>query len=823
MIAALLLFALACHAHVSSVAMTASSTCVVYSSERRVACFGAPSHSQLGGPTRFNDSLCGDCERVLPANAVTVQNVGDVALLVAGNNFYCALLANRVSIRCWGHNAFGQLGQATVGHSLAVDDVRFDFDVVHVRDLSAGHSHVCAVVDTASALGAVACWGNNHDHQLGVPQPHPPANDTMRRLIGTSSLMQRLVPCPPPKPTETPEPTPAPTPEPTPFPSPEPSPAPTPKPSPFPSPPASCLLIETALYPIQTVNLTTKARVLRVFAGTFHTCALTAVGEVFCWGANHWAANGSPIIKSNQSVALDAPPAFDVSLGAQSTCVATFAGQVHCFGVDTGALGVLLDLPPPTDGKVDIDKLQKTISKGTGMPAMPPGAGLPHHLVGSAQKHCFLSKRGSLVCWASVDEAADFDVTQKPGELSTVFQLNDPTTTLVQIAVAQAGHLAPIGALTSSGALRIIGSHRYYVPNPFPYNATYPRRGNNAQANIELPPNVSSGLLAGMSEAPCPAVGGQPRYGRDCLCSDPVPRFATCFNGTVMLRTSLEPGETIALGGQRLRTHATQTLRGAIHMTLPDKYASQPEAGVPWVQVPCAEDRPNLASLTVRLSASVGDLVNGTVVLVLLDGCLQEDAATFPQLVVESRPEQTACFNYTAVGMAKSRRFEAKLGRDECTFWVEMQRAAERNTIIIAVVATVVLLLLALLTGVLLRRWWMRKFSGASRRTTATATTEKDEFLSARVDAPDDSKTSGASRPSEPASSSPSNPSRDSNYDKVQLGDDDDDGDNVNVHVYGASAPTMTTLDIGLQRSSEYGPAKFMDNPYEQAHTKLEA
>jgi len=62
-------------------------------------------------------------------------------------------------VRCWGSNAYGQLGNGTTED--AREPVRAK-DLENVRALAAGVGHTCAVL-----AAGVRCWGLNSHGQLG--------------------------------------------------------------------------------------------------------------------------------------------------------------------------------------------------------------------------------------------------------------------------------------------------------------------------------------------------------------------------------------------------------------------------------------------------------------------------------------------------------------------------------------------------------------------------------------------------------------------------------------------------------------------------------
>lgn len=123
-------------------------------------CWGSDNYGQLGD---------GDDGQALESTPVDVMGLDGskekVVGLTGGNGFTCALL-HTGEARCWGRDANSELGDGA-------DDNADEFSPVTVKSidgresiavaLAGGQSHACATLST----GAVVCWGENGDGQLG--------------------------------------------------------------------------------------------------------------------------------------------------------------------------------------------------------------------------------------------------------------------------------------------------------------------------------------------------------------------------------------------------------------------------------------------------------------------------------------------------------------------------------------------------------------------------------------------------------------------------------------------------------------------------------
>jgi alpha-tubulin suppressor-like RCC1 family protein len=117
-----------------------------------IRCWGSNEFGQLGDGTH-NASLT-------PTPVTGLAN--GAAPLAAGYGHTCTLVSGG-GVKCWGYNAFGQLGDGTKADHGAPADVTGLTS--GVSDLAAGGDHTCAIL--SSTAGGMKCWGYNDDGQVG--------------------------------------------------------------------------------------------------------------------------------------------------------------------------------------------------------------------------------------------------------------------------------------------------------------------------------------------------------------------------------------------------------------------------------------------------------------------------------------------------------------------------------------------------------------------------------------------------------------------------------------------------------------------------------
>jgi alpha-tubulin suppressor-like RCC1 family protein len=153
---------------VSQVSLGAGFGCALLV-DRTVWCWGRNDESQLGYATTdlCPEALAGGQTRAVACHTFPFQVLGlDRAVRIAtGGSFACAQRDDG-TVRCWGANGAGQLGNGLTLPSQTPVTVR---GLSGVTALAAGARHACAI-----SMGRVWCWGANDRGQLGrAPASRP--------------------------------------------------------------------------------------------------------------------------------------------------------------------------------------------------------------------------------------------------------------------------------------------------------------------------------------------------------------------------------------------------------------------------------------------------------------------------------------------------------------------------------------------------------------------------------------------------------------------------------------------------------------------------
>ncbi len=236
-----------CTAAVQSIAPGDSSTCVLLA-DGTVRCWGRNQVGQLGnGTTSTTDS----------AQPTTVVGLTEVVQLVGGQSGYCARRRDG-TLWCWGSNSAGRLGDGTSLSRSA--PVRVMGLPGAATDVAMGSAFTCAVVQ-----GSAYCWGSN-----GVGQ------------LGDGTLNGRMTPA-------------------------------------------------------AVVGL--PMGVVAVGAGNAQACVLLSTGGVRCWGDSPLGNGSTSSSRTPVQVSGLTGGVAQLSVGRTHACVRMEAGTLRCWGVNGGELG----------------------------------------------------------------------------------------------------------------------------------------------------------------------------------------------------------------------------------------------------------------------------------------------------------------------------------------------------------------------------------------------------------------------------------------------------------------------------------------------------
>ncbi|MBX3228911.1 MAG: hypothetical protein KIT84_41730 [Labilithrix sp.] len=266
-----------------------------------VRCWGANVFGQLGDGAEVRDA-----QAPIPPDSLRakdVPNVKDAIQIAAGSNHTCILKASG-KVLCWGDNFYGQLGDGTELDSSNPVEVKELDDAV---TLSAGGNVTCVIRQSKKA----ACWGYNFRGGLGD---------------GTTADSTKPV----------------------------------------------------------TVNGLDD--VAQIAPAANHTCAVKTNGELWCWGGAVDGQLGTGSLedttKPTRVTALS--DVVEVAVASAYSCARTRSGTIHCWGrnsdgqLGAGAISTAANPSPIAVAITD---------------AISLGAGSTHT--------CAVRKAGNVMCWGN--------------------------------------------------------------------------------------------------------------------------------------------------------------------------------------------------------------------------------------------------------------------------------------------------------------------------------------------------------------------------------------------------------------------------------------
>lgn len=141
-----------------------------------VKCWGLNRRGELGlGNTDWQGALADSMGDNLPE--VELGSGRYAIALAAGTYFTCALLDNN-TVKCWGNNEYGQLGQGdTENRGDEPDELGDNLPAIDLgapaHAIAASGDHACALLEG----GLVKCWGDNSSGELGLGDVEPRGDD----------------------------------------------------------------------------------------------------------------------------------------------------------------------------------------------------------------------------------------------------------------------------------------------------------------------------------------------------------------------------------------------------------------------------------------------------------------------------------------------------------------------------------------------------------------------------------------------------------------------------------------------------------------------
>jgi len=264
----------------TAVQITAGSfhTCALLD-DSNVKCWGNNTYGQLG----YEDTTSRGTSASQMGDNLTPINLGTglTAITIAAGGYHTCALFNTGAIKCWGYNAYGQLGLGdatnrgdmpyTMGSNLQTSNL----GGIKVQSLALGLYHSCAIVSIPGQVNnAIKCWGRNNSGQLGY-------GDTTNRGTSITQLGGYLL----------------------------------------------------------NVPLSASMNPQVLGAGRTHTCVMSDGGFVYCWGGNGSGQLGIDTTSTvnNASIATgiylsSVSLGLNMSIGGNHNCVQLQNSVVKCWG-----------------------------------------------------------------------------------------------------------------------------------------------------------------------------------------------------------------------------------------------------------------------------------------------------------------------------------------------------------------------------------------------------------------------------------------------------------------------------------------------------------
>jgi alpha-tubulin suppressor-like RCC1 family protein len=324
-----------------------------------VKCWGWNAFGQLGlGDTNDRGFQPSEMGDALPP--LPFDTSASIVRIAMGDNHVCAV-SSEAELFCWGHDPFGELGTEATADVSRPTRVHLNADLA-IRDVAPGTNHTCVL----GAAGEVYCFGKNASGQLGIG-----STTTVGDRPGTMGDAMHVV----------------------------------------------------AL----GADFTVKS----IASGADHTCALSTAGRVKCWGDNSAGQLGVGDTQNRGASPGELGDALpfvdlghgqvvaDLACGSRHCCARMIQNTIKCWGDNA-------------DGQLGLgDTLPRGTSPETMGDALPFVMTPPHEKVLEVELHvartCARTESG-LRCWGRnrEGELGYGDLEPRGGTLPTVPRLLSP-------------------------------------------------------------------------------------------------------------------------------------------------------------------------------------------------------------------------------------------------------------------------------------------------------------------------------------------------------------------------------------------------------------
>jgi len=125
-----------------------------------VKCWGDNSYGELGDGHGVLVSQRGGPSTAHSSVPVTVVGINTAVAITASDGYHSCAVLQDGTVRCWGDNISGQLGDGTRNSALTPVTV---VGITTASAVSSGDFHTCALLGD----GTIRCWGLNYSGQLG--------------------------------------------------------------------------------------------------------------------------------------------------------------------------------------------------------------------------------------------------------------------------------------------------------------------------------------------------------------------------------------------------------------------------------------------------------------------------------------------------------------------------------------------------------------------------------------------------------------------------------------------------------------------------------